>query len=414
MKFKTFPLRRPALLILALTMAAFAPLTGRAESPPVARVSNSEELLAALRNVKPGARVLLAPGEYKGGISLSNLRGEPGKPVVIAAAEPENPPRFTGGGSGLHLVDPFHVELRGLEIRDCRDNGLNIDDGGRWNPAPRGIVLKGLRVSNIGPKGNHDGIKLSGITGIRVEDCVIENWGSGNGSGVDMVGCHDGVITGCLFRHHPETERTGGNGVQTKGGCDGIVIRGNRFEHAGLRALNVGGSTGFPFFRPPLERWPEGAARYEAANITVEGNVITGSQASIAFVGVDGAVARFNTIIDPGKWFLRVLQETRDASFAPCRNAVFSDNLVVFRSDGWSTGGVNIGSATAPETFRFERNHWWCADNPAASKPRLPSPERDGVYGVDPLLTVGEDGAPRLKPGSPARDKGAGALPKTR
>src|SRR5690606_5064487 len=110
-----------------------SPLSSRAESPSVARVSNREELLAALRDVKPGARVLLAPGEYKGGISLSNLRGEPGKPVVIAAAEPENPPRFTGGGSGLHLVDPFHVELRGLEIRDCRDNGLNIDDGGRWN-----------------------------------------------------------------------------------------------------------------------------------------------------------------------------------------------------------------------------------------------------------------------------------------
>jgi len=124
----------------------------------------------------------------------------------------------------------------------------------------------------------------------------------------------------------------------------------------------------------------------EAWGITVEGNLFIGSTAPIAFVGVDGAVVRFNTLYRPRRWALRILQETRSEGFVPSRNGVFASNLIVFRSDEWVSGGVNIGPATAPETFRFERNAGYCLDRPEASPLLLSTPEVEGVYGVAPLF----------------------------
>ncbi len=399
------------LLSILLPAVALLAAARAADSPRLVRVSSGDELRAAVRAATPGNRIELAPGDYAGGFYFENLRGEKGKPIVIAAADPARPPRFTGGGNGLHLVNPAFVELHHLHFRGASANGVSIDDGGRFSSAPRELVLRGLRVTEIGPRGNHDGIKLSGLAGFRVEDCVIERWGTGSGSGVDMVGCQDGLFLRNTFRHVEDQRATGGSGIQAKGGSRNIVIRKNRFEHAGTRAVNIGGSTGLEFFRPPLAEWPENGGRWEAKDIVVEGNTFIGSGAPLAFVGVDGAVVRFNTIYRPGRWALRILQETKAPGFVPCRGGVVSDNLIVFHSTGWAEGGVNIGPGAAPETFRFARNHWFCVDRPELSRPRLPSAEEAGTYGVEPQFEQAEKLDLRQKATSPARSRGAEALP---
>ena len=172
--------------------------------------------------------------------------------------------------------------------------------------------------------------------------------------------------------------------------------------------MNIGGSTGLQFFRPSLKADEEG---YEAKDIRVEGNFFIGSEAPVAFVGVDGAVVRFNTIYRPKRWALRILQETRAPGFVPSRNGEFSDNIVVFRSDEWAEGGVSIGPHTAPQTFTFARNFWYCLDAPQRSRPTLPTEEVGGVYGEDPLFRDAERGDLRLQPDSSARKVGAEALP---
>jgi hypothetical protein len=216
----------------------------------------------------------------------------------------------------------------------------------------------------------------------------------------------------CTFRHGPDA--TGANGVQAKGASRDVVVRRCRFEHAGDRAVNVGGSTGLEFFRPPLPEWR--GPRYEAKDVRVEGNTFVGGRAPVAFVGVDGAVFRFNTVWCPGRWALRVLQENRAEGFVPSRGGAFTDNVVAFRSDAWAEGGVNVGPGTAPETLRFERNVWWCVDAPERTRDlvRLPTAERDGTHGKDPLFREPEKGDLRLRPGSPAAKAGADALPEER
>src|SRR6185369_16969694 len=166
------------------------------------------------------------------GFHFANVRGETNRPVLIASADPANPAIIKGGATAIHFSDPAFLELRDLKFMGWSGNGLNIDDGGSFETPAQAVVLRHLIVTNTGPTGNRDGIKLSGLVDFRVEDCTIEGWGTGGGSGIDMVGCHRGLIVSNFFRH---TDSTGSTGVQCKGGTSDVAIQRNRFENEGGR-----------------------------------------------------------------------------------------------------------------------------------------------------------------------------------
>lgn len=365
--------------LLALVFALGA-ASGSAAA--VVTVRDAAGLRAAVAAARPGTTILLAEGSYGGGFAFANLRGEPDNPIVLASADPAKPAVFRDAKTGLHLSKPAYVELRDLHFTVLYTNGLNIDDGGKRGGEAHHVVLRRLRVYDIGGGGNEDGIKLSGLSDFRVEQCTVERWGVG-GSGIDMVGCHRGEIVDSVFRH---TNPTGANGVQAKGGSSAIAIRRNQFLNPGGRGVNLGGSTGRSFFRPALVG---NGPHAEARDIRVEGNRFVGAHAPVAFVGVDGAVVRFNRIEIPGRWAIRILQENRAPDFVACRRGQFTDNVVIFEAVRWAEGGVNVGAGTAPETFTFARNWWYCSDRPQRSQPKLPTAETDGVYGRDPVEAKG-------------------------
>lgn len=352
------------------------------------RVSDTNGLREALAAATPGTSILLAPGTYEGGVVARELHGSADQPIVIRAADPARRPVFSGGASGLQLSSISHLELGDLIIQGAGSNGINIDDGGRRDRPSHHVVLKNLTIRDVGPDGNRDGLKCSGLDDFQIVDCTIERWGA-RGSGIDMVGCHRGEVIGCTFRHAPGK---GDNGVQTKGGSREIVIRRCRFENAGGRGVNIGGSTGLEYFRPAVEG-------FEAKDITVEDCTFFGSDAAIAFVGIDGAVARHNTIYRPRRWVFRILQENRAEGFVPSRSGQFTDNLIVFRADELSTP-LNIGGGTAAETFTVARNAWHCLDAPDRSQVRLPITEADGVYMKALMFLDAEHGDLRQRPDS--------------
>jgi parallel beta helix pectate lyase-like protein len=357
----------PALLgLLLLAGTAFA-----AEQ----RVENDEQLRKACARLSAGDVLLLAPGEYRGGLMLADVTGRPGRPIVIAGADREHPPVFVGGSEAIHLTRPQHVVLRDLVVRGQPGNGINIDEGGPGKGAAHHVTVERVRFEQIGPRGNHDALKLSGLTDFEVKGCTFEGWG---GSGIDMVGCRRGTIEGCTFRGREDCSQQ--SGVQAKGGSAAVTIRNCRFEAAGARAVNLGGSTGLAFFRPA-------DAPYEAQGLTVEGCRFRDSETFVAFVGVDGAVVRRNTFVRPRRWVLRILQETTGERFAPCRGGRFEQNLVVFRNSELHRF-VNVGPHTAPETFVFRGNAWFALDGERAEdhRPNLPTPETDGRHGEAPGL----------------------------
>lgn len=382
----------------ASAQAAQEPAPG---APRIVRVAGETEFRRAVAQARPGTRIEVAPGQYAGAF-FSRVRGEKGKRITIAGRDPKNPPVF----KWLQFSDPAFLLLQDIAIRDAPANGLNIDDGGDFDSSAQNITLRRVRVSDAAGTGNVDGIKLSGLRDFVVEQCTLERWGDG-GSGIDMVGCREGKISRSTFRHN---EGQGDNGVQAKGGSRDIAIEGNRFENAGRRSINAGGSTDEAVFRPPLKRWFAGEPFFEAKNLRIEHNTFIGSDAPLSFVGVDGAVARHNTIYKPRRWAMRILQETVEPGFAPCRNVLFERNLIVWESARWIEGGVNIGPGTRPESFRFKGNWWKCEDKPTSSRPTLPTPEAGGTYGRDPMFEDAQAGKLWLKKASPARRVGAQVL----
>lgn len=366
-------------LIVALALCP-GPAAGRRAQDPAPRseangsrvvvVSTTAEFRAALSGATPGTVISINPGRYEGNSARRGLTGTAAAPIVIQGRDPRQPPVFVGGSNGLQLSDAQHVTLRDLVFEQSQQNGINIDDGGTVETPSHHVVIARVVVRDI-PSGNRDGIKLSGVTDFVVEESTIERWGD-NGSAIDMVGCHRGVIRNSVFRHTPGMPV--GNGVQAKGGSSRIAVTGNRFEDAASRAVQVGGSTGLQFFRPQ----PPDTA--EARDVVVERNVFVGGETAVAFVGSDGGAFRFNTIYRPAKFLLRILQENTGPGFVPSRGAAFTDNIVYWSGDRV----VNIGARTDPSTFTFARNWWYRADDPARSRPELPSGEVAGVYGTDP------------------------------
>ena len=331
------------------------------------RVTDSQELLLAAQGASPGTTILLESGEYAGGLYLQNVAGTVEDRVVISGADSNDPPVFRGGGQAMHLADCSYLALKNLRVEGFPINGINIDDGGSYETPAYGIVIEDITILGTGPEGNHDALKMSGVDRFAVRRCHFEGWG---GSGIDMVGCHDGVVEDCTFVGRDGFSQS--NGVQLKGGTADVLVHRCRFQNAGHRSINLGGSTGLQFFRP-------GVGDYEATRITVAGNWFTDSAAAVAWVTADGGHVHHNTIVRPDKWVLRILQETEDGQFQPSHGGVFEHNLIVY--DSRVQVFVNVGPRTAPETFTFRRNVWLAADG--SRRPVLPLAEQGGTYLCD-------------------------------
>lgn len=351
-----------------------------------------DTLDAALAVAQAGDVILLAPGTYTGGAFRSELKGNAFNPIMIAG-DPAGGTVISGGTlNGFQLSDPEYVVIQDLTIENVPYNGINIDDASTFATPAHHIVIRRVTISNIGTGGNQDGIKMSGVDYFMVENCDISYCGGSlQGSLIDMVGCHHGTIR-ANYLHDAS-----GNAVQAKGGSEDVLIWQNRFYDAGERALNLGGSTGAEYFRPQ-------GANYEARNLRALVNVFDYCKAPASFVGCDGALFANNTIYRPRTWVARILQESV-TGYIPCRYGRFINNIVAFNELELSTH-VNVGPDTAPETFTFANNLWYCIDNAGFTGPTLPVTETGGVYQQDPLFVNAVSGNFHIEAGSPAAGKG--------
>jgi hypothetical protein len=335
-------------------------------------VDSKEALVRAAHAAQPGDVIQIKEGSYPGGVTLKGIKGTAENPIVIESGD-EGSAIFIGekgGKTAIHLSGCSHVILRRIVVMGFPINGINADDGGERDRPSVGLRFELLSIAKTGPQGNHDALKLSGLKNFSVRKCTFLGWG---GSAIDMVGCHEGEIVTCGFTGDPDFSQS--NGIQIKGGSSKILIQGSLFRNAGHRSINLGGSTGLPYFRPADASW-------EARDVEVKENLFIGSIAPIAWVGIDGGHVHHNTIYRPVKWVARILQENTDSRFGRCRNGRFENNLIVF--DRRVQTFVNIGGNTEPETFTFRGNAWFDEDNPQRGPSGLPGPESDSVIGVDP------------------------------
>lgn len=331
--------------------------------------------------LKAGDTAIIHAGNYSGPFYLSNFSGTSLAPIIIKSALNEMV-LFTGGTESFHFSNVSYLEIADLIIERQTGNGMNIDDGGSLTNPSRYITIRNCIFKNINATGNNDLLKLSGIDDFVVKDCIFQK-GSPGGSGIDMVGCHRGNFIRNKFIDQ------GSNSIQIKGGSEYIHISQNSFLNGGARAVNIGGSTGLEFFRPQN-------ATFEASRIMVFANIFEGGETPFAFVGAVHSIVFNNTIIRPGKWAMRILQETVNANrFEPSGKDSVVNNLFIINSN--VSTEVNIGPNTNPQSFFYSNNLWYKENqNNWAGPSSLPVTDTKQIIG-NPLLDLSS-----YKAGNPA------------
>jgi len=339
-------------------------------------VSTIGELRSSVENITPGTTIILESGYYNRGFRLANFHGSPDNPIIIKGSNPDNPPVFEGRGEGLKVSSCSYIKFKNIIFKGFTTNGINVDDSGKIDQPSHHLIFDNISILNIGSKGNHDALKMSGVDHFIVRNCRFEGWG---GSGTDLVGCHNGVIEGSCYLG--KVGYRTGNGIQVKGGSHSVLVQSNYFEDSGFRTVQIGGLTGKQYFRPL-------ATYYEAKDIRVSGNVFVGGEAQIAFVTALNSTVDHNLFYLPVKWLGRILQETRNPQFSPCSGGVFSKNIVI-TYDGIKSI-FNIGRGTDRKSFLFSENIWSSSKRDIDSE--LPTSEVDGLFDMQVIIERDLDG----------------------
>ncbi|NND31283.1 MAG: hypothetical protein HKN76_01745 [Saprospiraceae bacterium] len=354
--------------ILCLLLIWQTTITALGKTIAVGLGGDFATLEAAESSIIAGDTVLLLDGVFSDGTQfLTQLNGTVNAPIVIRA-QSSHGAIFQGGTEAIHLVNCSFIELNGLVIQQQTGNGINIDDGGDYTTPTHHISIVNCIFQNMSGSGNNDLLKLSGLDDFLIKNCAFIN-GSPGGSGIDMVGCHQGIIEDNFF------DQAGTSGIQAKGGTRFIRIQRNTFKDIAQRAINLGGSTGLQFFRPPLPDPITDA--FEAADLEVFSNVFIRSWSPLAFVGCVRVQVVNNTFYQPENWVLRILQETTEPGFLPCGDNQFQNNIVLLSHD---ITEVNIGPDTDATSFTFTNNLWYNQSDDNWS-PLLPVLDSNQVIG---------------------------------
>jgi len=365
----------------------------------------------AAPEIRAGTAVYVHAGLYEARTFLIDLRGTATAPIWITGAAGEPRPIIRGGTEGLHLVRPRYVIVQDLEIADTGDNGINVDDGDEVrNPdAARFVLFRNLDIHDTGrhPSGVANCLKLAGVNDVIVEHSRFAHCGTRPESGalgVDGVGVHHAQVSFNRF------EANGYGGIQFKGGSADIEISSNAFVDAGWRGVNMGGSTGDAFFRPPPSL---SEANAEASRIRVVANAFVGGEAAAAFTGCVDCQFVHNTVVDPSKWLVRILQETvthDQFTFTPASRGLIAGNIFFFnRSDLNAGEDINVGPGTDSASFVLANKLWYAHDAVGGSRPNLPSfkgSQRGSIVGEDPAFVDRERRDFRLAGTSPVRAAG--------
>lgn len=323
-------------------------------------------LSSAANDALPGDTIIII-GTLTKGDQVARLQGTPSNWIYIIG---ENNVTYRGGNTAIQFSDCEYLYISNITIEGQQSNGVNIDDAGTYDSPTHHIKIDNCTFRDMAGTDNNDLLKLSGFEDFEITNCTFLN-GSPGGSGIDMVGCHNGLIANNYF------ENMGSNCIQAKGGTRSIQITRNIFINGGYRAINIGGSTGLTYFRPQ-------DSKTESQDMSVYSNIFVGGECAVGYVGTVNSHVYNNTIIGSRKWVFRILQETVDPErFLSCGDNSFYNNAVML--DDSLSLTVNIGDNTRPESFEFSNNLWYQINN-KSWKHNLPVEEQNSILGTNPEL----------------------------
>ena len=287
-------------------------------------VSNAAQLSAALSSAGSGDTILLAGGDYGRLYMPANGFGSGfSAPVTIAAADPGNPPEF----SGLDLRGVSNLTFREVTFDYTFQTGdpltlrpFNVSGGGNLtfqNSVFNGDTARGVSAVADG-YGTGVGLSVSNATGVRVEGSEFSGFWKGalfsNSSNLVVAGNDisemrsDGLnfsaVQGALvegntirdFRASPNSaDHRDMLQVFTQGTnrpTTDLVIRGNTFD------IGTGDPTQSIWMRNEVVDTGRAGSSMYYQRITIEDNVIVNSQRNGIAVGeTAGLTIRSNSVL---------------------------------------------------------------------------------------------------------------------
>lgn len=377
--------RHRAVAALAAGVVCFA-CSGEARAT-LHLVASGDDWSKLSGKVRPGDEILLMPGRHVSAV-LEDLHGTKANPIIIRGLDAARPALIGARHEGIRLVRPQYVILRDLRILGADKAGLIIEDGrtdqednADAEPWLADVRIERVYVGHTGPVGDFDGIRITGVRNVIVRNCIVEGWG---GSAIDIVGSHQVDINNCAFRGLSDYSQE--SGVQVRGGSSFVRITQCRFIDSGKRAVNAGGWTDPQSFRPAIPNDAQPATQFEATHVRIERCLFVGGDTAVAFVGSSRCAVYESTIVHPGRWVFRILQEQDDARFAPTSRGVIGRNLIVYDPKKVRML-ADVGPNVDAESFRFEQNLWWAEGAESADLTHLPGGDSfPAVTNVDPKL----------------------------
>jgi hypothetical protein len=329
------------------------------------RYADPGNLNTQLGAAGPGDRVILAPGNY-GHVWLQNKNGTADQLIQIVAQDPGNRPVFLNPGSeGFQIADCSYLLFDGLIVRGASSEGFHLQFTGSSPPAnpTNHIIMRNCQSDGMPTSGNTDNFKSDGTNNTLFYGCKTDSCGD---SGFDFVGCRETLIMRSTMSNN------GGGGIHPKGGSYNFGFYKNRFNAAGERDHQFGGSSGSAYYHQGNYNDPG----YEAYDQVAMGNVTVGGWSAVAFTSSWHCDFKYNTIVDPTNYVMRILKE---GGINQTSYNVFARNLV---KAGVST--QNVGSNTQPATFTYADDFWSQAPSwdPGCSETGtvVGNPQLDGEY----------------------------------
>ncbi len=143
-------------LVTAVAMAVLLGANVAATRAESITVESMRALRSAISRARPGTTILIAAGDYTGGMHFRNISGNAGARITIKGADPNNLPVFRGPAQAMHLSDCNYITLADFIVDGSKTNGLNCDDGGSIATPMHHLIIENVTIRHIGPRGNRD------------------------------------------------------------------------------------------------------------------------------------------------------------------------------------------------------------------------------------------------------------------
>jgi len=349
----------PAVLSLLLGIAAGADV-----KPAQARdiTATPGSYAALLRELRPGDRLILAPGVYTRGLRLHHLNGTPGAPIFILGPPAGERARFLArdGANTVSLRDVSHIVVDSLELEGLRRNAdaVKAESDSRY---AHHVTLSRLRITGHDADQAIVGISIqSPAWDWEIRDCEILGAGTGmylgrSDGSAGLVGAviERNVIDNTLgynlqIKHQTRRPDVPGMPLEPRS----IVLRHNVFAKAGRPVTGA-------YARPNvlLGHFPGTGPGSDDTHV-IYGNVFYENWGEALLQG-EGNVAVYNNVLVNGKGPAISIRPHNDR---PRRVAIFN-NTILARGVGLSITGVEPGFQ--PVVLRnavfADRNRGWPA-----------------------------------------------------